>query len=462
MKTKYYFTLIALLIIQSAIYSQTHTWTGNGGDNNWFNTDNWDVGSVPSSESEILIPTGFVVEIITEAAAANSITINGISTINLENNLNFLGQLSIPEGGNINWLSGIINGGGTIENNGLIQLEAFEDKKLINTTINNNGAIYITNSNQIKLSGACVINNNETGIIEILSNGGFLQEEPGNTCNNMGSIKKMPNGSGSLGSFYMLFDMNNYGTIEIDENQQLLFLGSDITLNNTESGILKGFGAFDITSNFNNAGTLAPGSEGTPGTLTVLNYLSLSSASILEFDITGKVAGEFDVIDVAGFPDLTGNIIVTLSFEPDLGDEFPIITANNIQSCDFPQSISAQYLGYDYTFEISCNNTSLVLKVVDIVLGVDEMNSESITFYVQPNPVKSFANIVFNTSNEITIPNNKLTLHVYTSLGLEVMVINNFTQTNYQFKKGNLSAGLFILQIKSGNSLIASTKMVIE
>jgi len=370
--------------------------------------------------------------------------------------------LSIPTSSNINWLGGIINGGGTIENNGLMHLESFEDKKLINSTIDNNGAIYISNSNTIRLSGGCVINNNETGIIEILSNGGIVHDEPGNTMNNTGVIRKLSDGSGNLGSFYMIFDLNNAGIIEIDHNQQLLFLGSDITLNNMESGILQGFGAFDVTSNFTNVGTFSPGSEDSTGTLSVYNYFSLSPQAILEFDIAGTLPGEYDVIDVAGFPDLEGNIIVNLAFAPELGDEFPIITANEIMSCDFPQFISAYFSGFDYTFEISCNNTSLVLEVVDIILGVDNTFSDDITFYIHPNPVKSFANLVFNASDAMAILNQELSLHVYNSTGLEVRRIETISTHNHRFQKGNLSAGMYILQIKSRNIILATTKIMVE
>ncbi len=366
MKAKYYLTIIALVIFQSAVHSQTHTWTGNGGDNNWFNFENWNSGSVPSMDSDVFIPSGNTVEISTEAAAANSITIDNISTLIIENDLNLSDQISITINSDINWLEGVITGG-IIENNGLIQIESLEYKKLIGVTLENNSEIYVNYSSQIKLSGGCVINNTETGTIEILSNGGLIQEEPGNTVNNEGSIRKLVDEYGSFGAFYMIFDMNNAGILEVDENQQFLFLGSNITLNNMETGVLKGFGAFDITSNFINLGTIAPGSEDSTGTLQVTNFLSLSPQAKLEFDIAGILAGEFDVIDVTGFPNLDGDIVVNLLFAPDIGDQFPVIIANEIMSCDFPEFVTTQFEGYDYTFEIICNSTSLVLKVVDII-----------------------------------------------------------------------------------------------
>ncbi len=373
MKTRLYFLIIALLIFHSAIFSQSHTWTGNGGNNNWFNYENWDSGSVPSMESDVFIPSGYTVEISTEAATANSISIDGISTLIIGNNLNLSDQISISMNSDINWLEGIISGG-IIENNGLINIESLEYKKLIDLTLENNSEIYINYSSEIKLSGGCVINNTEMGTIEILSNGGLAQEDSGNTVNNEGSIRKLVDENGSFGVFFMLFDMNNAGILEVEENQQFLFLGSNITLNNMETGVLKGFGAFDITSNFMNVGTIAPGSEDSTGTLEITNFLNLSPQARLEFDIAGIMDGEFDVIDVAGFPNLEGDIVVNLAFAPSPGDEFPVLVASEIMSCDFPELITAQFEGYNYTFEIICNSTSLVLKVVESISQQIDLN----------------------------------------------------------------------------------------
>jgi len=462
MKTKHYLTILALIIFQSTILSQTHTWTGNGGDNNWFNDNNWDVGSVPSASSDVLIPGNFVeVDISETAAQVNSIEISGSTILNIGNDLQLRGQLYLPTGSKINWTKGIIDGGGTIENGGLIKLESHDDKELINSNIENNGVISIINSNIIRFSEGTLINNYENARIEIYSNGGIIQDDDGNTINNYGTIRKPGDGSGSLGSFYMIFDLNNAGTIHIGETQQFLFLGSDITFNNLETGVLEGFGAFDITSNFTNVGTYAPGDDLTCGTLSVYNSFNLSSETELEFLILGKNPGEYDAIDVAGFPHLEGNIIIHLYFYTEVGDEFQVITANEIMSCNFPETVTAQYQGNEYTFEIICDDTSVVLKVVDIILGVDEHNSD-ILFYVQPNPVKDFVNIVFRTSGGKETANEALSLNIYNSQGREVKTITNFSKQNNSFQKGNLSAGLYILQIKANNAVLATTKMVVD
>jgi len=461
MKKLYYFFAFFFSISHITVFTQTHTFTGNGGDNNWFNEDNWDSGTIPSNESEVLIPSGFSVEISSETAYSLSVAVEGSSTLTIENNLNLYGSLTIASGSTINWYSGSINGGGTIVNDGLIQIESLGLKKLINTSLDNNAVIAIDNSNEIKLSGGSIVNNNESGAIEIYDNGGLAQLEAGNTVNNTGSIRKFSDGSGNLGSFYMIFDFNNSGTIQADANQQFLFLGLGITLNNMESGIMKGFGAFDITANFINHGTIAPGSEEEIGKLDIINYLTLSPQSILEFDIAGKMTGEFDVIEIVGFPDLMGNIVVNLLYEPDLGDQFPIIFANEIESCDFPSEIKAEYEGYEYSFSVSCTDTEVILEVTDIVLDIDEFDSESITFQVHPNPVKSTANISFDIPEDL-LPQNKFELRVISSQGKEVIALSGIFGKNHQLDAGKLQAGMYILQLKSGRKLIATKKLIVE
>ena len=448
MKIKFYFLTIALLIAHSAIYSQTHTWTGNDGDNNWFNENNWDLGTVPSTNSDVLIPSGFTVEISEETAAASSIEMSGISSLNIENDLNLSGQMTIPPGSNINWLKGIIDGGGTIVNNGLIQMESFGDKELINSTIENNGAIVITNSNFIRFSGGTVINNNENASIEILTAAGIIQDDDGNTINNYGTIRKPGDGSGSLGSSYMIFDLNNAGNIHIGETQQFLFLGEDITFNNLETGIMEGFGAYDITSNYTNTGTINPGDNLSCGTLSVFNNFYLLPQTILVFDITGTNPGEYDMIDVAGFPHLEGNIVLNLEFAPELGDQFQIITANEIMSCNFPETISTQFQGFNFTFEVICDDTNVVLKVVDIILGIEDVSSKAITFTVHPNPATDILTI---SAADLSISK----ISIFNSLG-QTMLINPGTTIDVSaFPKG-----LYVVEIETEKEVFRARVLV--
>jgi len=63
------------IFIFSIGIAQTHVWTGNGGDNNWFTTANWDVNTVPDNSSEVLIDGAFSVVIANNTADASTIDV---------------------------------------------------------------------------------------------------------------------------------------------------------------------------------------------------------------------------------------------------------------------------------------------------------------------------------------------------------------------------------------------------
>jgi len=82
MKKIFSFTFI-ILLFSISLNSQTHIWTGNGSGGNWDDSNNWDVGTVPDTSSDVLIPDGFGVTIENSTASANSIEIIGDSGISV-------------------------------------------------------------------------------------------------------------------------------------------------------------------------------------------------------------------------------------------------------------------------------------------------------------------------------------------------------------------------------------------
>jgi len=448
------------ICLSIGLQAQTHIWTGNGSDNSWFTAANWDVGTIPTSSSDILIANFSMVEINTASAAVNSVELVGNSTLQIENDLVLSNQLIVPSGSNINWYTGEISGGGTIENDGEIRMETFDEKKLNNITLNNNGAIYITETNLNRASNGAIINNNETGLIEIDSVGGWTQLEPGCTLNNAGLISKVNDGN-SFSTFYLIFDINNSGTIHTGLNQTILMLGGTMTLNNMESGIISGTGIFDITANFENSGTFSPGGANGTGTLEVVNVFSFPPNSTLELDIEGPNIGEYDVAAVFGFPILEGNIVVDLHYEPMIDDEFEVITANNITSCNLANSLTAVYDGVEYTFQIECNTTNITLRVSDSTLGLSNIASEDYEFSIYPNPVTETINISINISEGFDLTSESISLDIYNILGQKIKTITNFSEENRSFERGNLIAGMYFLQLTSSSKILATTKMIV-
>jgi hypothetical protein len=457
MKTKLFLSVIALFFTQAYMLAQTHIWTGNGGDNDWFNSSNWNVASIPSVASDAVIPNGFMVEIETASAEANSIILEGVTTLTIDNNLTLASFLTIPAVSNINWLSGVISGGGTIDNDGLIQLESFDDKKLLNSTLNNYGAIYITNSNLIRLEQGVVINNYENATIDILSNGGMIQDDLGNTVNNYGTISKLDDGGGGGGSFYMIYDMNNYGTIDIAEGHQYLFLVTSANLHNTETGVMQGRGTYDITATFTNEGTYSPAGKNVVGTMDVINNFVFDSTSTLEIDIAGATAGEFDVLRVVGFPNLEGIIKINLQYTPEIGDEYGVITANDITSCNLADYVYTTYEGLEYTFIVFCNTTNVTLRMVEINLATTDFPSEEIEFYVQPNPTTENSQFVLPT--EVIQQYPDAIIMVYNYLGQEIENITGVSELTH-LNRSKLANGFYIAKLISGDTTLATTKFV--
>ncbi|NND63346.1 MAG: hypothetical protein HKN48_09145, partial [Flavobacteriaceae bacterium] len=146
-------TLIYLLFVGSIgfVQAQSHFWTGNGGDDNWFNSANWDAGTVPDASSTVFIQDGFNVLISDAAAFAQAIELEGAVHFTISNDLTFSGELVVPQISSVFFTSGVISGGGTIQNDGLFKLQSFDMKEISNITINNNDEFLVELCNQIQV-----------------------------------------------------------------------------------------------------------------------------------------------------------------------------------------------------------------------------------------------------------------------------------------------------------------------
>ena len=445
--------LICCLISFSSI-SQTHIWIGNAGNTNWHDIMNWDVNSLPTASSDVTIPENFNVSISQASASVNSISINANSIITVEDNLTISQDIFIKTGAHLTFKKGVMSGG-IIENDGTLQFETFDSKDLSNITINNRSDILITNSNVIRFFNTTTINNSVTGAIIIDSNGGIIEQTASiATINNSGLIKKVPSDTG--GAFYMIYDMNNAGIIDIGENQTFLFLTPGQGFYNLENGIMQGNGAFDITSNFINNGIVSPAGDDTIGSLEIVNNFSLSATAKLVIDINGTNPEDYDFISVFGSPDLNGSIDLKLNFEAAVGDEFTILNAIlGISTCDFPQQITTTYNSFEYTFNVICNSNTIVLQVASVTLSLENYQDPFIDFYVVPNPVVKgslfkFPDNLINTNTSISI---------YNYLGQEVQHINPTNRT--VLNSINFASGLYFAQLKRNQTVLATTKFIV-
>jgi hypothetical protein len=461
MQRKYFFVILFSLTAVFTSICQIHIWTGDGGDEDWFNAANWDVGTVPTSSSDVIIDNGFSVILATNPVTVTNIGLFDTATLTLENDFTAFEQFRIGPDATVLWKNGGFIGGAIVQNNGSMILTNNDEKHISGANLENNGFIEINNIGFLRLNDGAVITNTAGAIFEINGTAALSPLTGTAVFNNEGIVRKID--TGISGASYMIFEMNNWGIIDVGEDQTFLFLSALGALNNFEDGKIQGKGVYDITAPFTCPGTISPG-DNEIATLEFVNNFDLSPETKLEFDLGGTNAGEYDVIAVTGFPNLQGNILVTAVNNLELNDEFTIITANDITSCNFPPQITtANGVFPFYTFDVICNNDAVVLKVADIiVLGQNDFSSEEIEFTVQPNPVKETMHFEFQASNGFSMPSEKLSVKIYDVLGQEVRNFQGFSETNSSFPRENIASGLYFVHLTSENKILASAKMLVD
>ena len=213
------FFLTILCISLSSLTAQTITWTGAGDGTNWSDVNNWDLVAVPTATNDVVIPTGFSVT-LNVAGSVKSIDLQGTSTFNINTNFTFTDASNLGDNSIVNWASGILNGGGTLTNHGTINLITTTAKIISgNTTLNNTGTINITTTGDLYITDG-VVNNQESGIIDLQSDGGNITFSGGTThiLNNSGTIKIT-----GVGFVSILAELhNNNGTITVESGILIL------------------------------------------------------------------------------------------------------------------------------------------------------------------------------------------------------------------------------------------------
>ena len=385
---------ILLLALPLFAIGQTHIWTGNGGDTDWFNASNWSANTVPNATSNVLIPSGFDVDITTSLATLDYLAIQANAALEVNNSIAITTGIEIMTDGYFLYNLGTLSGNATITNYGTFEITGIPTKLINQLTINNENLMLITSTGIINVRENMILNNS-TGatIIAHGAGGSFSSNATGATFNNFGTFNKVD--IGQFGSFYMSLATNNHGTLRVEKSQNILILGILNPINNYDTGIMTGEGAFDITAPFTNTGLIKPdGNQAVE--LTFVNTFSLSPQSTIELDFFGNQSGEHDSIHVFDNPFIEGNIEITLHYEASIDDEFTIITTTQgISGCDLPPSIFAMFQNFQYEFEVNCTSNNVVLKVTDKVLNVEE--SEPLNISATPNPTTGTFEMHFGT-----------------------------------------------------------------
>ncbi|WP_169718942.1 beta strand repeat-containing protein [Aequorivita capsosiphonis] len=212
MKRLLFFSVLSIFCLK--ISAQTNTWTGSGANNNWNTTLNWSLNSVPTAAQDVVIPTGFTVD-LNVSGSTKSITLQGNSTFNISNSLSFTNPSSFGSNTTINFSNGDIKGGGTMTNNGIINFITGNSKYIFgNTVLDNLGKIKFTGTGIVYINDG-TINNQTLGIMDLQTAGGNISYTAGAThkINNSGLIKRTSN----TGDVNIIAELhNNGGTIAVE------------------------------------------------------------------------------------------------------------------------------------------------------------------------------------------------------------------------------------------------------
>lgn len=245
---KYFLTFLATIFVFHNSFA-VHTWTGTNGSN-WFDSGNWDQGTVPSNGDEVVINSGFA-STNNGSPSISGLTINsgGTLSVTLNSTLSLGGSCIVNGGGslqanggiillnsdldidgNLTLASGTLQGGGdltitgtmdvsggnnTIENTGQFMNSGtinFAGTGFLLTTLINSGSVNVTSTFQIGLNGhilnlSTIDIQNDAGINEV--SGNFLG------IMNQGTIMK----SGGSGTSQLNLRLFNNATVEATSGQ---------------------------------------------------------------------------------------------------------------------------------------------------------------------------------------------------------------------------------------------------
>ena len=333
-------------MISSTAIAQTNTWSGEGANTNWNTVGNWSLNAVPTAANDVVIPTGFTVN-LNVATAVKSIVVQGSSTLNINGNLSFTNASSFAAKVTVNWANSSLIGGGTLTNNGTINVTTAGSKYISGATkLVNNGTITFPISCYFYLYDTSILDNTASGIIDFKSDAIITYSgSDAHNLNNSGLIKKTAgDGNSQIQAF-----LTNTGTISVESgtltlNSKLktfnggiynvttgkeLVLSAIINVSNTLTGVLNGYMnwtdniAVATTATFNFTGTKgvnwSSGSLIGGGNLTSLSPISLDSASSKYISaattltnkstITFPVACYFYLYDTSKLDNTTSGII---------------------------------------------------------------------------------------------------------------------------------------------------------
>ena len=415
--------LFVILCIGLNSFAQT-TWTGAGANSNWNNIANWNTNLVPTASDDVIIPDGSSV-IVNVSSFVKSIVVQGTSTITINQNFSFTNASSFSANTIVNWNNNSLYGGGTLTNNGTVNLTTSGSRYVSGgTTIINNGLFTMPAAGYFYLYDTSIFNNTSNGTFDIQSDAILSYSGTLHNFTNAGLLKK----STTSGSAQIQCILTNTGNISV-ESGTLSLTALPKTFNSGIYNVTNG-GELTLNALTNINGTLT-------GTLNgALNWSSdLSVSGSATFNFTGANAVNWNNSSLLGGGNLTnestiilttggsryisGNTTLTnksLVTMPANGYLYLYDTSvfNNTSTgiFDFQSDAVLSYSGTAHQF----NNTGLIKKSITagsaqiqcILINTGTINVESGTLSMN-SLTKTFDGGIYNISNGSGLSLNILT-----------------------------------------------------
>lgn len=250
---RFLFSICATALFFAPVCAQT--WIGGQGTS-WHVAENWSTETVPSSGSNVVIPSGFTVD-ISSTISVESIQVNSGATLNKSAPMTVSGTVTIASGATMNWNSGFFNGNGSIENNGILNFAGTAGKSISGPTSVNNFSVI-----------------NFTGDGDLNFTNGLLTNHPAGTMNfNSASDFTFSSSPSEL--------FTNRGTINVETTES-----NDISVTTVNSGTINAIeGIIEFTDNSNVF-------EGGVYNVSTGAVIDLSGNTAISGTFTGTLSGE--------------------------------------------------------------------------------------------------------------------------------------------------------------------------
>lgn len=353
---------------------------------------------------------------------------DGVDTV-----LNFSGPAGLV------WQGGALSSqdvfGNTLVNLGLITVTSLGNSQTqlgAGVILRNEGELFFEETaTNFAINQSSILDNTALGEITIADDVSIFVFT-GSTFTNTGLVQKVAGmGSASINT------LDNDGNLNCESGT--LIISQNLTTG--ISGSYGGSGNLQFPTGFVLEGQLSPGSS--PGTLTIIGNLTTTAAATYDIEIDGLIAStEYDRLNITNNAILEGTINIALGFEPEVNDEFVIVTANAITQCNLPAQVISNFNGNDYTFNVICNPNNVTLQLIEISLGIDE--NTLIDANVYPNPTSGNFKIDFSKMQ------SEVSVSILNILG-QVITNERFVNTNTVDLTIDGSPGMYFINVSSSD-----------